>query len=58
MIFFFFFLRMIFISYCSETVMVKTLEEELEEVNSGSWTAEETINFIIHSLENMVVVDI
>lgn len=38
--------------------MMKTLEEELEEVNSGSWTAEEMINFITHSLENMVVIGI
>lgn len=37
---------------------MKKLEEELQEVNMGSWTAKEVTNFITHSLENMVVVDI
>ena len=38
--------------------MVKMLEEELEEVNSGAWAAEEMVNFITHWLESMVVVGI
>ena len=46
--FFLVFLRLILVSCCSETVMVKMLEEELEEVNSGAWAAEEMVNFITH----------
>lgn len=36
----------VFVSYCSKTVVVKKLDEALGEVNSGSWTVEEMINFI------------
>lgn len=36
----------VFVSYCSKTVVLKKLDEALGEVNSGSWTVEEMINFI------------